>query len=229
MYNYWHYRGMTEELAYILGVLKGDGSVSTTYRIELTQTKREFAESFKLVLEKIGFSTKIRTKAPPRFAKKPQFSIQVRSKDFANWYHALSLAKIKELVKQNPQFIVAFIRGFYESEGYARTRQTFYWRQRAHTKYKFKKYVKKDPSRKWQTTISFHNSNQELLRMVQKLLAELGFIFTLEGPWESDRIKFGGRKYHEKRYALQTTRKAQIQPFFQKINPCIKNLINKNT
>jgi hypothetical protein len=111
-------------LAYILGVLKGDGSCylfsDRSYRrpaIKLKATSSAFVLSFYRALKKIGLN--------PYFgflrSKNPRWRncwyTHAYSKEFYEWYSKLSLDDIYELIKSNDEMVSQFIRGLYESEG----------------------------------------------------------------------------------------------------------------
>ena len=105
----------TPELAYILGILKGDGSAFRTkenkYIISLETITNKFNASFEKALKSIGLN--------PRtyyIKKKNTWATQARSKIFIGWYISLSLGKIREFLSTD-KMREAFIRGFYESEG----------------------------------------------------------------------------------------------------------------
>ncbi len=107
---------MTENLAYILGVMKGDGYVThpkgtSNYIVALSVVDREFAESFKTSLENIGLHPKIYKHIPNGFSNRPQYRVQAYSIVFVVWY------KTKRLEEIPTKLIQHFIRGFYESEG----------------------------------------------------------------------------------------------------------------
>jgi hypothetical protein len=103
---------MTPELAYVLGVLKGDGSVYLHRRgaiINLTTSSLGFAQSFSDALSKIGLK-------PSRIYGGKYYRVEAYSKAFHNWYKELTTAKLEEMLSNN-DLIASFIRGFYESEG----------------------------------------------------------------------------------------------------------------
>ena len=111
------------ELAYVLGVLLGDGSVyvrhkpdKRTYHIQLNVKDKEFAEKFARALQEIGLRP-----SPLRFVGKGYYQVMATSKNFYEWYRSLcfevgspDLEKIRSWIKG---FENHFARGFYESEG----------------------------------------------------------------------------------------------------------------
>lgn len=103
---------VSRDLAYIVGVLIGDGSVGNR-AIRFCTKDKPFANSFSAAMHNIGLPTKILRHT--RYDKpKPltTFDIQIRSSLFIAWY---GQADFTLLAKQFP---AAFTRGFYESEGY---------------------------------------------------------------------------------------------------------------
>lgn len=111
---------MTPNLAYILGVCYGDGSVcryydkwSKGYRyvISLEVPEKELALSFKAALEKHEFKPKLSYYLP-----KNVYRVRQYSKGFYNWFKAISLGDLTNLF-QDASYATGFIRGFYESEG----------------------------------------------------------------------------------------------------------------
>lgn len=100
----------SSELAYIIGVLVGDGSVGKR-AIRLSVTKQAFADSFAIAMGKIGLPAKVIMNT--RYDKPEPlttFNIQLKSALFARWYRDLDISFVK-------RFPADFSRGFYESEG----------------------------------------------------------------------------------------------------------------
>ena len=98
-------------LAYILGVLKGDGCVYHSV-IQLSVADREFAESFAHALSKLGLPARV---IPIRMRGKEHFRAFVSSIVFAQWYKGLPFAEFETMAQNHP---IDFLRGFYESEGW---------------------------------------------------------------------------------------------------------------
>jgi intein-encoded DNA endonuclease-like protein len=136
---------MSEDLAYILGVLKGDGCVYLHGRgadIKLVCKHREFAISFYNALSRIGLNPKL-------YIDNGYHKVEASSKAFYNWYKKLTLSDI-EMLLQNEKYIIAFIRGFYESEG------NYY-----------------EPEH----CIHIYNTDKGLIELCQRFLQKLGFDF----------------------------------------------------
>ena len=108
------------KLAYVLGVLMGDGSVyvhKRGYRIELHVRDEEFARSFAEALKALGLNPWIGGPYEPHSGKKPEYKVVAYSKDLAMSYQQMQhLERLKEFLSDNTLFI-NFLRGFYESEG----------------------------------------------------------------------------------------------------------------
>jgi intein-encoded DNA endonuclease-like protein len=182
------------ELAYILGVLKGDGSVwynpaNRGYIARLKTSSCVFAQSFANALKQIGLN--------PSFRFKKYWYVDVRSKAIYGWYKNLSTEKLTSFAEK---FKVDFIRGFYESEG-------LMWRNINGGYY-----------------IGMWNKNLKSLLLVKDLLKELGFNFKIFKHKEiyyslllsTGKGREGGWKSGEKKIACLK--------FIEVINPCIKKL-----
>lgn len=182
------------ELAYILGVLKGDGSVwhspsNRGYVIHLKTSSYFFAQSFTNALKQIGLN--------PSFRFNKYWHVNANSKTFYEWFKKLSLEELKSYTKN---FQADFIRGFYESEG-------LMW-QNKNSGY----------------CLGLWNKNLELLSLAKDLLRELGFSFKIYRHKEvyyslllsTGKGREGGWRYGEKKEACRK--------FIKVINPCIKKL-----
>jgi intein-encoded DNA endonuclease-like protein len=106
------------ELAYILGVLLGDGSAPNPGRqIRLRVTEYSFAKSFYDALRKIGFRPKITVEEQRGLGNKPLHVVTAASTDFVKWFKSLSMGDIERITLKSKDYASQFIRGFYESEG----------------------------------------------------------------------------------------------------------------
>ncbi len=195
-------------LAYILGVLYGDGTVFKYYHkrdgnyrfgISLQVTQKKFALSFKQALEKLGFK--------PRFSFYPprkRHTVEQYSEEFYHWFKALSPDGLRDLLNDN--FCAReFIRGFYESEGCLSTER---YKQRCRYKDKIYEYKRTGCS------LSMTNTNLEILTLVKNCLTKLGLSFRM-----SIR-RCPGRKIL---YRIYTAKRKTIARFLDVIKPCIKN------
>jgi intein-encoded DNA endonuclease-like protein len=145
---------LDENLAYILGVLIGDGNLykdkrMNSYKIELVAKHEAFVNSFGDALKKLGFT--------------PHYGIKHVKWCNKNYYrvtaHNRAIAWLKdymqklEYILNRPELKIAFIKGFYESEGSSVTGKQ--WRVR------------------------MFGVNSSLLKLVQRFLLDLGFNFSL--------------------------------------------------
>jgi len=146
----------SKELAYILGVLKGDGYTSKR-SIGLCAKDEVFINSFAEALRRVDLEPHFYRVGP----KEEYFDVRVHSKALSNWLRTLGLEDIEKLV-QGEVFTRAFIRGFYESEG-------CYHVQR----YSHGNHVDTG------VRVQMSNTDRELLELVQRLLNEIGFDFRL--------------------------------------------------
>jgi len=200
----------SETLCYILGVLKGDGSVYADkhghYCVRLQVKDILFAESFEKALSKIGLHPNYRYMESE---KRPPHIVIAYSKKMANWYSGLTLDNIASFLV-NVTFGISFIRGFYESEGSF----THTWRQ-------------KRKQHQWK--LALYNSNEPLLRMVHDILKELGFNFHWQKPRLHKPHMFRGRLIVIRKPVcyIQTQSKYEILDFLSLIHPCIKGNVNK--
>lgn len=134
----------TPSLAYVLGVLKGDGSVYPHGKgadIKLTTASKDFAESFYKSLREINLH-------PYMYMYRGKYyTVEASSKAFFNWYKELDLPAIEKLLDTEDKRI-AFLRGFYESEGWCGNDQ-----------------------------IQIYNTDKNLIDLVKRILADFEFDF----------------------------------------------------
>ncbi len=193
---------MTQDLAYILGVIEGDGYVTKfrgKYRIGLNVTDKNFANSFIKSLRSIGLNPSYFEINPSNgYGKLKQHVVSSYSKIFVLWYKKLNLNDLKSLLKEE-KHVIAFIKGFYEAEG------SFYIRKSDY------KYV----------SIRMFNTNKELLNLIKNLGIKIGFNFNLNGPYQNNHSTFN--KNPKQMYNLSTAVKSDVFKFMDLIKPCIKN------
>jgi len=189
----------SEDLAYLLGVLKGDGCVSKDNQILLHQKRRSFALSFQKALRKIDLRAS-RWLAKQRYkgAIKRYWRVKAHSLEFAIWYRGLSFEGIEDLFGENRKYRLAFIRGFYESEG---------------CNYQHKSL--------WRLQIA--NKNKSLLLFMKRTLLKLGYMFS------DPVVAVRGRKYRRPSGKFCTTmyelRSSSVQrnaAFLKEVRPCCK-------
>lgn len=103
----------SETLAYVLGVLLGDGFVcrnnSYVYQVGLDVQNETFAKKFFLALTKISLNPFIFQDS------KKIHRVRANSANFYEWYKSLDLNQVVSLIQGYEK---QFVRGFYESEGY---------------------------------------------------------------------------------------------------------------
>ena len=145
------------DLLYVLGVLRGDGFTRVGkgkchyYLVGLGTISEEFARSFANVLRNIGLRPQFYSHNPPSGHSKKwiSYSVKAASKKFVGWYRNLSNNDIKRMIGKNDELTIAFIRGFYESEG------AFYLRDGRYP------------------IVKIGNTDPQLLRMVGDLISSL--------------------------------------------------------
>ncbi|HEW93458.1 hypothetical protein DRN87_02435 [Candidatus Geothermarchaeota archaeon] len=110
------------ELAYVIGVLLGDGTVTqdrkSDYVIKLEATDLEFVEYFSkcvsIVLGKPYIKPK---KVWKKNRKKARWKVRYKSKSFVRWFKEENLDTLKQYIEYNKNTITYFLRGLYDSEG----------------------------------------------------------------------------------------------------------------
>jgi len=149
---------MSTNLAYVLGVLKGDGWVSdvkSSWRIVLNQTREAFARSFEKALRNTGLNARTTV-----LRHKGLYVTRASSAEFAKWYKSLGLNQIEEMVLAKRDYEIAFIRGFYESDG-------------------SNVIGKKGPRGGFRWSLQIVCKDYKLISMVQRILDRLGYNFAL--------------------------------------------------
>lgn len=192
----------TPTLAYVLGVLYGDGSASKyhlknggfAYAFRLKVIDKEFVDSFKSALEKIGLhSSRVYIEKPNQENLQDLFFVKMFSKPFYTWFKGLMWGHVYEFIK-TIEMKREFIRGFYESEGHL---------SRNHPERKNDKC--------WRVGIT--NTNLELITLVQRILNDLGFFFFSH--------KARPRPPRRQKYDLRLNKREAVERFLTEINPCI--------
>jgi intein-encoded DNA endonuclease-like protein len=118
----------TPNLAYILGVMKGDGYVSNApkwriYQIVLNNTSTELCNHFAEALRLIGLRSHFWLVQKAKGNSKDLFRVASASQEFVLWYKHLSFYELKKLLMK-AEMAIPFLRRFYEAEGcyYAKTK-----------------------------------------------------------------------------------------------------------
>lgn len=198
---------MTPNLACVLGVCYGDGSVCRYYDkwsrggyrhvISLEVPEKELALSFKVALEKCGFKPKLSYYLP-----KNVYRVRQYSKEFYNWFKAISLDDLTNLF-QDESYAGEFIRSFYECEGCL---------CRLHDK-RWPNYLKYQ--------LSITNTNLEILLLIKGYLKKMGLSLGMR-RWNTPH---GTKTVHQ----IYTSDKKKIARFLGIIKPTIKNEFQKHS
>jgi intein-encoded DNA endonuclease-like protein len=160
-------------LAYLLGVLLGDGCTITYGRERracLHAKDVEFVQEFCRCLNAIGLHAKYWR------SKRGLYVAHATSKLFVEWFNSLSLSDVEALIRG---LEADFIRGFYDSEGnlYASERKRYVY-------------------------IALYNTRLELMELVGNALRRLGFEAKMRSmkvqpkgdPFTVYYIRLGGRQ-----------------------------------
>lgn len=113
---------MSDTMAYILGVIFGDGSVFKSsqghYLIRLHVTSLDFIKSFKKALQSIGLNpSKIRRQINYKENQHDSFEISAFSKRFYKYFININIGTLEDEITKKRSLTFAWLRGFYESEG----------------------------------------------------------------------------------------------------------------
>lgn len=108
----------SNELAYVIGVLYGDGSVINEhgyhYDIELLVKDREFAEAFSRAMAKLLDKKYME----PEWSKPhKRWRVYYSSKAFHTWYRKQTLDRLKKYIEHDKYTVAHSVRGLYDSEG----------------------------------------------------------------------------------------------------------------
>jgi intein-encoded DNA endonuclease-like protein len=120
---------MTPDLAYVLGVLWGDGNAGIFprktggyyYRVSLVAKDQQFILSFKEAAY-LTISTKMNECVIyTRYNGKtygPYYKIEISSMPFCEWYKNKTLTEIAtEIINAGSECIAPFVKGFFDSDG----------------------------------------------------------------------------------------------------------------
>jgi len=198
------------ELAYIIGVLLGDGTVSKCrtvnrrrnavsyhYVIRLAVTDEAFAREFYEALTKIGLRPKIYfypRKPNEKMLSDPsrcraRWIVYAENKEFYTFFKNLKIEDIEKIISG---YEPHFIRGFYESEGCV------------------------DISPK-EYRVRMVNTKKEIINLVNRVLIKLGFstsLYAQKYEWK------GETRYM---YVVQIYGNDQVRRFFEIVKPVIRN------
>ena len=182
----------SKHLAYILGVLLGDGSAYSIKRwnrhvVKLSVRDREFAEKFMDALRRLGLNPRLLREK--RKNNRVIWVAKAISKKFVMWFRNLTIDDIKNIVARNKDYVRAFLCGVYESEG------NFYISKRS-------------------MGIRIFNTNKELVDLVKELLIGLGYTPRV---YINKVTKTGKTEY-----VVRIYKRDQVLRFFREIRPCLK-------
>ncbi|MBW2674510.1 MAG: hypothetical protein JRD89_14040 [Deltaproteobacteria bacterium] len=184
------------ELSYILGVIAGDGYVSSHSYIELDTKDYAFAQEFRRALKAIGLRANVIERNHWIKNLKRQYhgwKCYIRSVVFVDWFNGLTQEQEEGIAGQYPW---EYIRGMFESEG--------------------SYYVNTNGS----AEVVFSNFDYNLLLMVQRLLTLLGYESNIYEREHKEPFK--GREITEYSLHLLGSSKEKHE-FIKKLNPVIKN------
>ena len=187
----------TEDLAYVIGVLKGDGSllVSTkkrTYGIQLNAKDEDFCKAFYQSLKAIGLRPHL--SQPP--SNNGLYRVTAYSKEFYEWYSKLTLEDLEKML-YNESLIKAFLRGYFDSEGSV----------------SFNRYGN--------ASVRLSSTDGELIKFVQRLLLKIGIRSTIY--FEEEHNCFGRTVRH---YTLNIS-KSQAIAFREKVGTNIQRKMER--
>ena len=172
------------ELAYVLGVIYGDGYLGKSF-IKLKVKDKDFAKNFSNYIFKwSGYN------CPVTMNKEKFFLVQLSSTPACKF---LSRIKLKEIKEWNFNEKALFLRGLYDSEGYA---------GRNH--------------------ITFTNSNKRLIDLVSLLLNELDIKHTIIFNKPSKGVIGKWTFIRKKIYRILITNYENKKKFYEKIGFSIK-------
>jgi len=183
-------------LAYVLGILDGDGNVSGYDRTQLGVKDRVFAKAFAEALRAIGLRARVGKDGHWNKSLKRQYygwQCQATSVIFVRWHNGLTRGQREEIATKYPW---EYLKGFFESEG------TYYI------------------SPGGSANVHFSNFNYALLLMVQRLLTALGYDSRIYEFKRKDH--FTGREVTVYRLRLLGS-SAKKHEFIKRLNPVIKN------
>jgi len=185
-----------EDLAYILGVVLGDGWLHhhrSNYRIGLNVTSELFAKSFRAALARIDVSSyvfvvKLSTKNPRH---RDQHRIEASSRELFDWLIRLNATAAIGWLEDSPSLCASLLRGLYESEGALQCRAKHAYR------------------------ITLYSSDWAMVQLMVHCLSVLDFRCSIGAP-----PRRSGRKQEYQVRLLGGT--AAVRKFLSVTQPCIK-------
>ena len=199
---------MSENLAYLIGALKGDGNISsekkylnvTIYRltgkkyymamhgITLTTENNIFGYNIKKAMKAIGLNASISI-------RDNLYVVGSTSKLFCDWLRSLSYKNLGILLEQNRKYVLSFLRGYFEANGC----------------YYYETGVK-------QPYVAITSGKEEIGYFVFDLISNLGFYVKL---YKIKRGKTAFKKGYF--YNVLIRKRNEAKKFVDMIQPCFKN------
>jgi len=146
-------------LAYILGVLYGDGWTSGTngrYQVGLSVVDRVFADEFARALQCIGVRP-VRLKTKARGNRQEQVTVVGCNRYLYHWIQNRTLKDLEFTALKDLENASAFLRGFYDSDGSCARERYF----------------------------NFTNTDESLIHLAWRLLSRLGIVARILGPYSN--------------------------------------------
>jgi hypothetical protein len=174
---------MNPQLAYLLGILRGDGWVggrASKFEIS-TSTDAALADEVVELFTQVGLHPRKRHIDQSKYCPNSRgyYKVTVYSKKMAEWLNTLSLDKLIEVLRGNLLLLRRFWEGMFEAEGYV---------------YK-------------QRQLHIANTNKELLQWGKSVLSNLGYHPTLYPRMYADHPNW------KPLYRLCLYRKVEIREF----------------
>ena len=194
----------SNELAYVIGVLHGDGSLyidkmkhGYQYKIQLGVEDYEFAETFSKNMARLLNRKVVK---PKWYKSDNRWATVYTSKAFYTWYKQQNLESLKPYIEYSKETVANSLCGLYDSDG-------------GHYVYKKGR----------NSEISLYNNDKDLLRYVQHLL-EKYFNIIATGPHlhakagKESKMKNGKiAKTNHDNYRINIKRKQHVQRFLSMI------------
>ncbi len=185
----------SRDLAYLLGVLIGDGHVkgrqrsrANSFRIELQVTDRVFAEKFHTTLTALGLRTRaIREVQDKRPNRKLAYRAWAQHKRFALWYRSLTLEEITTWSKGHEEALVC---GIWESEGHVIPEGDHF-------------------------DLTVGMTREDVIDLLVSIATAWGYHPKKNGPYKD-------RRGTKDTWRFSLFRKEETSDFIQRINPCIR-------
>lgn len=102
-------------LAYVLGVIEGDGTVRNG-QVYLDVISEKFAKAMFNSMKSIGFNV-VWNKRKRNLPQHDIYEVFGNSKNFYDWFNSMNYNDIYDFISQDKSMVCAWIRGFYDSEG----------------------------------------------------------------------------------------------------------------